>query len=356
MLGVLSLATGITVAAAIVVLASGLWLAPRQRGLTGFNWPNAGRVYVAGLAQQSTTPVMPSRPFAVAAARGIKRVRVFIGDDLVIHGWQRDPAATVARIGRMLDDATAAHVKVIVSNYLTQDTVAALAGHPYPSWAAAQQDLTAPGSGAWTQFSAWLQTVVTRFGADPAVASFEVMNEPNYMLGLDSGAVGRDTGLRFLDHFAGVLHSFGAARVNGGGRPVFDPMTLTDAQLALYVRHLDILDDHLYPGLDALNRPTGDAADARAAVAQASRWFDQARWVSGRRLPAMLGEIGTVPDGWAAAAVAAGANRGYTTLAWGFDAYDPNNFTDTIHPAVLDWLAKRINGAGQAQAASSPPP
>ncbi len=70
----------------------------------------------------------------------------------------------------------------------------------------------------------------------------------------------------------------------------------------------------------------------------------------------MLGEIGTVPDGWAAAAVAAGANRGYTTLAWGFDAYDPNNFTDTIHPAVLDWLAKRINGAGQAQAASSPPP
>jgi len=176
------------------------------------------------------------------------------------------------------------------------------------------------------------------------------------MLGLDSGAVGRDTGLRFLDHFAGVLHSFGAARVNGGGRPVFDPMTLTDAQLALYVRHLDVLDDHLYPGLDALNRPTGDAADARAAVAQASRWFDQARRVSGRRLPAMLGEIGTVPDGWGAAAVAAGANRGYTTLAWGFDAYDPNNFTDTIHPAVLDWLAKRINGAGQAQAASSPPP
>lgn len=220
---------------------------------------------------------MPSRPFAVAAARGVKRVQVFIGADLVIHGWQRDPAATVARIGRMLDDATAAHVKVIVSNYLTQDTVAALAGHPYPPWAAAQQDLTAPGSGAWTQFSAWLQTVVTRFGADPAVASFEVMNEPKYMLGLDSGAVGRDTGLRFLDHFAGVLHSFGAARVNGGGRPVFDPMTLTDAQLALYVRHLDVLDDHLYPGLDALNRPTGNAADARAAVAKASRWFDQAR-------------------------------------------------------------------------------
>ncbi len=65
-----------------------------------------------------------------------------MGDDLVIRAWQRDPVTTFARIQQLLDDAAAAHVKITVSNYLTQETVAALAGHPYSSWAAAQQDLT----------------------------------------------------------------------------------------------------------------------------------------------------------------------------------------------------------------------
>jgi len=194
---------------------------------------------------------MAARPFTVAASHGITRVRVFEGDDLVIQAWQRDPVTTFARIQQLLDDAAAAHVKITISNYLTQETVAALAGHPYSSWAAAQRDLTTPGSAPWNELTAWLQSVTGRFGSNHAAASFEVMNEPNYMLGLDSQAVDRDQGVRFLDYFADVLHSFGAAQVNGGGRPVFDPMTLTDAQLALYVRHLDVLDDHLYPALGA---------------------------------------------------------------------------------------------------------
>jgi len=112
--------------------------------------------------------------------------------DLVIRAWQRDPVTTFARIQQLLDDAAAAHTKIVFSNYLTQETVAALAGHPYSSWAAAQQDLTTPGSAPWNELSAWLQSVARRFGSNHAAESFEVMNEPNYMLGLDSQAVHRD--------------------------------------------------------------------------------------------------------------------------------------------------------------------
>ncbi len=339
-LALLALATSIAISGVVVLLVAGLWSSPQHPGAVGFDWPNAGRVYVAQLTQQSTTPAMPARPFTVAASHGITRVRVFVGDDLVIRAWQRDPVTTFARIQQLLDDAAAAHVKIIFSNYLTQETVAALAGHPYSSWAAAQQDLTTPGSAPWNELSAWLQSVAGRFGSNHTAASFEVMNEPNYMLGLDSQAVERDQGLRFLDHFAELLHRFGAAQVNGGGRPVFDPMTLTDAQLALYVRHLDVLDDHLYPALAADGTPTGTATDARAAVAGAARWFTRARRVNGdSRMPAMLGEVGSAPDGWGRAAVAAGSGHGFTTLVWGFDAYDANNFTDTVRPVVLAWLS-----------------
>ena len=145
-LALLALATSIAISGVVVLLAAGLWSSPREPGAVGFDWPNAGRVYVAQLTQQSTTPAMPARPFTVAASHGIKRIRVFVGDDLVIRAWQRDPVTTFARIQQLLDDAAAAHIKIIFSNYLTQETVAALAGHLYSSWAAAQQDLTTPGS------------------------------------------------------------------------------------------------------------------------------------------------------------------------------------------------------------------
>jgi len=204
------LALGLTVLIAGLVVATltVAFLPGQQRlGLVGFNWPNAGRVYVAQLVQQSTTPTRPDRPFTVARDRGITRMRVFIGDDLVIRSWQQDPAAAMDRIQRMLSDAAAADVKVIVGNYLTQATVSVLAGHSYPSWAAAQQDLTTPGSPPWNEFGAWLHALVGRFGHSPAIASFEVMNEPNWMLGLDSGAVDRDNGLRFQRSTAADVRS-----------------------------------------------------------------------------------------------------------------------------------------------------
>lgn len=346
----LALGLPVLIAGLVVATLAVAFLPGQQRlGLVGFNWPNAGRVYVAQLVQQSTTPTRPDRPFTVARAHSITRERVFIGDDLTVRSWQQDPAGAMDRVQRMLNDAAAADVKVVVGNYLTQDTVSVLAGHGYPSWAAAQQDLTTPGSPPWNQFGAWLQALAGRFGRSPAIASFEVMNEPNWMLGLDSGAVGRDNGLRFLDHFAAALHVFGAPKVNGGGRPVYDPMTLSDTQLALYTRNLDVLDDHLYPALDPDGRPVGGAGDARAAVAGTARWFDRARAVTHRRMPGMLGEVGTVPDGWGKTAAAAGSERGWTTLAWAFDAYDVNNFTDTVHTETLSWVTARNNAALKTQ-------
>jgi len=75
-LALLALATSIAVSGVVVLLVAGLWSSPRQPGAVGFDWPNAGRVYVAQLTQQSTTPAMPARPFSVAS-HGITRVRVF---------------------------------------------------------------------------------------------------------------------------------------------------------------------------------------------------------------------------------------------------------------------------------------
>jgi len=44
-----------------------------------------------------------------------------------------------------LDDVAAPHVRITFGNYLTQETLAALAGYLYSSWVAARQDLSHPG-------------------------------------------------------------------------------------------------------------------------------------------------------------------------------------------------------------------
>jgi len=61
---------------------------------------------------------MAARPFSVAALHGITRVRVFVGDDLVIRAWQRDPLTTFTRVQQLLDDAAASHVRIIFSQLL----------------------------------------------------------------------------------------------------------------------------------------------------------------------------------------------------------------------------------------------
>ena len=63
---------------------------PPCLGDVGFNWPNAGRVYLGGLTQRSTAAEQPTRPFAVAQAAGIPQMRVFGGVDAALEMWRQD--------------------------------------------------------------------------------------------------------------------------------------------------------------------------------------------------------------------------------------------------------------------------
>ncbi|MGZ7301733.1 hypothetical protein ACXWQI_09550, partial [Streptococcus pyogenes] len=71
----------------------------------GVNWPSAGRVYVAGEADRSTTPEDPARAFAITADAGMTQARVLVGVGPAIQAWDRDPDAAAAAMQRMVDDA-----------------------------------------------------------------------------------------------------------------------------------------------------------------------------------------------------------------------------------------------------------
>ncbi len=64
----------------------------------------------------------------------------------------------------------------------------------------------------------------------------------------------------------------------------------------------------------------------------------------------MLGEVGTQPAAWFSVVLAEATRHGWPVLAWGFDAYDDNDFTDTVNPGTLRKLAEaakradRVNG------------
>jgi hypothetical protein len=320
-------------------------------GDVGFNWPNAGRVYLAGLNQRSTDADQPSRPFALASSQKIRQVRVFVGVDAALSVWQKDPEQAVAGLDRLLADAEAHNVQLIISNYPDQQMINALAGHDYPSWAAAQVELVIPGSVPFRAFEKWLEDVVPRFASDPRIAAWEVVNEPGYMLGMDNGTVDVDVGLAFVEHFSELLHRLGARDVSGGGRPVFDPMKLPDDQLIGYAKHLDILDDHLYPKTTVGGQDGPSKEDARKAVAQTATWFNRVRRLMARpEMPGMLGEVGTQSTPWFSVVLTEATRHGWPVLAWGFDAYDQNDFTETVNPETFDLLSKaakkaaRVNG------------
>jgi hypothetical protein len=324
---------------------------PSCLGDVGFNWPNAGRVYLGGLTQRSTAAEQPTRPFAVAQAAGIPQMRVFGGVDAALEMWRQDPQRALAAVDRIVADAEAHNVHLVLSNYPDLPMISALAGRNYPSWAAAQQDLVTPGSVPYERFGQWLADVVPRVAAHPAVLAWEVVNEPGYMLGIDAETVDVDAGLAFVSHFADLMHQLGARTVAGGGRPVFDPARLSDAQLAKYAGHIDVLDDHLYPETAVVGDHGASADDARAAVAYTAAWFDRARRLTGRPdMPAMLGEVASQPSEWFNVVQAMATQNGWPVLAWGFDAYDENDFTDLVRPDVLRSLsdasdaAARVNG------------
>jgi hypothetical protein len=342
------LATALLAGVLVVGLAVG---ASRLNGTSclgdvGFNWPNAGRVYLAGLTQRSTTAEQPARPFAVASTQKIRQVRVFVGVDAALSAWQKDPEQAVEGLERLLGDAREHDVQLVISNYPDQPMISALAGRDYPSWAAAQADLVTPGSVPFRRFEEWLTDVVPRFASSPQIAAWEAVNEPGYMLGMDNGTVDIDVGLAFVAHFSELLHRLGAREVSGGGRPVFDPMTLRDDQLITYARHLDILDDHLYPETTVGGGHGSSEQDARTAVAETAAWFDRVRRLAARPdMPAMLGEVGTQPSPWFSVVLTDATRHGWPVLAWGFDAYDDNDFTDTVNPDTLHRLSEAAEEA-----------
>jgi hypothetical protein len=331
----------IVVLVVAVVVGVQRYVRPSCPAQVGFNWPNAGRVYLGESTQKSTTGQQPARPFAVARAAGIPQVRVFVGVDEAFEVWRTDPQRALAAVDRMVADAGAHDVRMVMSNYPDLPMISALAGRDYPSWEAAQQDLTTPGSLPYERFAQWLSDVVPRVGSHPSVAAWEVVNEPGYMLGMDKGSVDVDAGLAFVGHFADLMHRLGAGTITGGGRPVFDPGRLSDGQLARYAERIDVLDDHLYTDTATGGGHGRSGHDARAVVAYAAAWFDRARRVTGRpEKPAMLGEVGTAPSEWFAAVQAAAAQKGWPVIAWGFDAYDENDFTDLVRPDVLRMLGE----------------
>jgi hypothetical protein len=340
--------TLVVVLAVAVVVVVQRFERPSCLGDVGFNWPNAGRVYLAGLTQKSTTAEQPTRPFSVAQAASISQVRVFVGVDAAIDLWRQDPARALAAVDRMVADAEAHNVHLVMSNYPDLPMISALSGHGYPSWEAAQQDLTTPGSVPYERFGQWLSDVIPRVATRPTVAAWEVVNEPGYMLGIDKGTVDVDTGLSFVGHFADLMHRLGARTVAGGGRPVFDPGRLSDGQLARYAEHIDVLDDHLYPETAVVGDRGVSAGDARAVVEYTAAWFDRARQLAGRPgMPAMLGEVATEPAEWFAVVQAVAAQNGWPVLAWGFDAYDENDFTDLVRPDILNTLGEASRAAAK---------
>jgi hypothetical protein len=305
-------------------------------GSTGYNWPNAGRVYVGHFDQLSVRASDAAAPLRAGRANDLGTIRVFLGDDVVFNRWREAPDAALADIARLVADAQRNHVRLVLSNYLTPRSIAALAGHGFKDDATARRDLVTPGSPSWEGLASWLDAVVPRFAGSSAIASWEVMNEPGFMLGVDAGDVGVAEEMHFLDFFQGLLKQRGADTVNGGGRPAFDPSRLTDADVRLYAAHLDVLDDHLYPAA-ADDGP----AEAAAEVNRTAAWFQRVEQVTGRSFPATIGELGSADDTWFTAALADARGRGWTVLAWGYDAYDPNAFTVTQRPQVLSELQRR---------------
>ncbi len=318
---------GAASAADAVPTAAGL-----DAATVGFNWPNAVAVYVNHWDQQSVSHADRSRPFRIASAHGVTLMRTFLGTvDSFRATRSPDPEVREAAwtdLRSLLDDAAAEGVRLILSNYLSEEAVEALADQPYRSWSDARRALVTEGSLPWLAFRQWIDEATTRFAGHPATLSWEVMNEPGWMLGIDDGTVGHDAAAVFLDTFQGQYQRADVT-VNAGGRPKYDTTLLSDDQVRLMTRHVDVLDDHLYP----------EGGPAEAMLDAAGAYRDRVMRLTGRTLPVVLGEIGTQPPSFFTAVMAGAEERGFVRVVWGFDAYDGNAFSDVTQPHVLETIA-----------------
>jgi hypothetical protein len=319
---------------------SGAFSAAKVSPGMGFNWPNAIVTYVNQWDQQSTTYANRTKPLVFAQSRGATRMRTFIGTiDAITKS--KDPAqsaTTWTRINELLTDANSRGVKLICSNYLTQETIGALAGTTYASWQAARAALVTTNSAAWNGLKAWIDALAANGVLNHAGAfSWEVTNEPNYMLGIDDGSVTRSAAAAFIDFFNAYYKSKGAPRTNLGGRFLYDKAQVTNAEITTLFAHCDWNDDHCYP-LSGTN--------AEFHIASLDAWVERVNTVTGRAVPMMVGEYGTNSDNIYGATIDpnntefftrltdACISRGWYPVTWGYDAWDIHIFNETDKPYV----------------------
>jgi hypothetical protein len=304
----------------------------------GFNWPNAIVTYVNQWDQQTTTYANRAHPFVFAQNRGSTRMRTFIGTIDAVNGYKGTNAAATApqtwtRINELLGDANTRGVKLACSNYLTKETIEALAGTTYASWTAARAALVTNGSAAWNGFKAWIDALAANGVLNHVgVYSWEVTNEPNYMLGIDDGSVTRSAAATFIDYFNAYYKTKGAPRTNLGGRFLYDKSQVTNAEITTLFANCDWNDDHCYP-LAGTN--------AEFHIASLDAWVERVNTVTGRSVPMMIGEYGTNSDNIYGASIDpnntefftritdACVNRGWYPITWGYDAWDIHIFNET---------------------------
>ncbi len=306
---------------------------PPAASALGFNWDNAAKVYVLHWDQKSVKSSDPSLGFRIAHENNITLMRSWAGIGEVVQRWRSDRNGTLADFKRMLDDAQANGIRLIISNYLTQGTIEALAGRSYPDWPSAQRDLATPGSAAWSGHMAWLQDLITTFGGHPAAYSWEATNEPGWMLGIDAGAITKDQAAHWLNAFQKAMHSFGARRVNMGGS-TFGSMS--DPQMSLATQYTDILDDHFYPDYDGNGNPVD--GNEQTLLSRFGDHIKRVEALSGRNRSAMVGEYGTLPWTWFTNLSQAIQARGWKGLAWEYDGWDQFWFNGSHRPEVLAHL------------------
>ena len=294
----------------------------------GFDWGNAAKVYVDHWDQRSVKAADPSRPFRVARKFHVGLMRVFVGTDDVIALWQKNPAATIADLRRMLDGARANGVRLVLSARLDQSAIEQLAGHSYDDWGAAQADMVTPGSDAWEGYLAFLRSVIGALGKHPSAWSWEATNEPEWMLGSDAGAVSLDDLAYWLNVTQSAMHDAGAARVNMGGATLEE---MSDDQLFIATEFTDVLDAHLYQD-DGYTNAADMVASFAAHVARVAA-------LSGRARQAMVGEFGTLNAAWFNAVARASRAHGWPALAWEFDGWDDFWFNDSHHADVLSTIS-----------------
>ncbi len=312
-------------------------------GIVGFNASNEGMVYISHINQLSVTASDPSRPFRTAKANNVKLMRVFSWNSVTINTWKSNPSTAMSDLLRMCNDAKANGVQLILSPRLDQNDIQAITGKTYASWAAARQDLITPGSAGYITYENLMKQTVQTLSGNTCVYSYEVVNEPSYMLGADDGSITEDQMVTFVDHMQSVLKAAGAVRVNSGSWPFYDPSLVSDQQIITFMRNADIIDAHLYPP-DPVNTSLSTVAQANSMLTQNDTYVARVRSLLGKpTMPAMVGEAGTLPwPDWSQTIINGSRSRGWTVLPWGFDAYDANAFTETTRPEVLSYI-KSLN-------------